>query len=118
MSLEDESTLLIYENKLLYKKEQQNFQRVVNKKFVFDSNLIQRTQELDYKEQGLFKLKGGQLLKVSSDANDIFSIKNGFFYVPKPGTGVKHLINMKDVIKEIDNSLLKKGFYPDKVYLH
>lgn len=108
---------LVYRDNLLYFEREKNYFTVVNKEFSYNDKMDKITDTLDYSNLGLFKLEGDSLNKISKNPKDILDYEDGIFYIPKPGSGVKHCFNLEEVVNEIEDNLQKKGSFPKKIFI-
>ncbi len=111
----DDDTQLIFQNNLLYKQESNNFLKTYNKKFKYKNKYKTITDDLDYRKYGIYKLKENDLKKVSDNSSDIFKLKSGIFYIPKPGNQTNFIVNLNDLTNEVLETINSNQSYPPKI---
>lgn len=111
----DDDTQLIFQNNLLYKQESNDFLKVHNKKFKYTNEYQTITDDLDYREYGVYELKENDLKKVSNNSSDIFELKSGVFYIPKPGSQANFIVNLNELTNEILETVNSNKPYPKKI---
>jgi hypothetical protein len=88
----------------------------MNKIFGLEDILNVDISSLGYNISGVFKYSNYNLIKISNDANDIMRLKDGLYYVPLPGTGIKHQYNLVDMASALD-SVERLNDAPPCIYL-
>ena len=88
--------------------------KTVNRKNYGDFYTKEHKINYDVLEYGLYKLKDGKLLKVTSDVSKIMEQNDGIYFVPSPGLGAVVVKKMDDILSEI-NRVNKLNDVPKKI---
>jgi len=76
------NTKLIYENGLLYRKENNNYQSVVQKNFYINSKIEKALKSSKIEMGNLYKYDNDKIIKVANSWEEIKSVKSGIYYIP------------------------------------
>jgi hypothetical protein len=109
---------LVYKDNLLYLETKKNHFTVVKKEFSYTEKMNKIANTLNYSNLGLFKFDGDSLIKISDNSKNIINYDNGIFYIPKPGSGVKHCFNLEEIVKKIEENLQETGNFPRRIFIN
>jgi|GEM_PF-2346156 len=89
---ENNGYITFYRNGTLLKKLNYGNLITKNQKMIFDS--------LDY---NLYKVEGDSLILASKSGNDLFKQKDGVYFIPSPGYGVKSMFSKNEIFHLLDS---------------